>query len=172
VGGVRKRAVRFFWATLTLASGVSAAGNIAHAVLAHPGHARIAATAAVIPPAVLLAATHDVALLVRARTYRSDLLVCADNDLGARLLYVCAQLRCVARTGFDLGRFIVCNGLDVAADHRLEYRPNHARAAGAVWCTTVRRSRAQRSIGAQRYAAARPRCAGASTGLDRCGRVG
>jgi hypothetical protein len=67
--GVRKRAVRFFWCTLIAASGASVAGNIAHAVLAHPGHARIAATAAVIPPAVLLGATHGVALLVRSRTH-------------------------------------------------------------------------------------------------------
>jgi hypothetical protein len=37
-------------------------------VLAEPGHAPIAATAAVVPPAVLLGATHGVALLVRTRT--------------------------------------------------------------------------------------------------------
>lgn len=66
VGGVRKRATRFFWCTLILASGASVCGNIAHAVLAHPGHAQIAA--AVVPPAVAVAATHGVALLVRART--------------------------------------------------------------------------------------------------------
>jgi Protein of unknown function (DUF2637) len=65
---VHRRAVRFFWTTLIAASGASVAGNIAHAVLAHPGHAPIAATAAVVPPAVLLAATHGVALLVRTRT--------------------------------------------------------------------------------------------------------
>jgi uncharacterized protein DUF2637 len=65
---VHRRAVRFFWTTLIAASGASVAGNIAHAVLAHPGHALIAATAAVVPPAVLLGATHGVALLVRART--------------------------------------------------------------------------------------------------------
>lgn len=69
VGGVRKRASRFFWGTLILAAGASVAGNIAHAVLAHPGHAPIAATAAVVPPAVLLGATHGVALLVRSRTH-------------------------------------------------------------------------------------------------------
>lgn len=68
VGGVRKRAVRFFWCTLILATGASVAGNVAHAVLAHPGNAPIAAAAAVVPPAVLLGATHGVALLVRART--------------------------------------------------------------------------------------------------------
>jgi hypothetical protein len=68
-GGVRKRATRFFWCTLILATGASVAGNVAHAVLTHPEHAPIAATAAVIPPAVLLGATHGVALLVRSRTH-------------------------------------------------------------------------------------------------------
>jgi hypothetical protein len=68
VGGVRKRAVPYFWCTLIAASGASVAGNIAHAVLAHLGHTQIAAAAEVVPPAVAVAATHGVALLVRART--------------------------------------------------------------------------------------------------------
>ncbi|MCV7100893.1 MULTISPECIES: DUF2637 domain-containing protein [Mycobacterium] len=66
--GARRRAVRFFWSTLIAAAGASVAGNIAHAVLAEPGHALIAAAAAVVPPAVLLGSTHGVALLVRTRT--------------------------------------------------------------------------------------------------------
>jgi hypothetical protein len=69
VGGARKRAVPYFWATLILATSASVAGNVAHAVLSQPEHAPIAATAAVIPPAVLLGATHGVALLVRSRTH-------------------------------------------------------------------------------------------------------
>lgn len=64
----RLSAVRFFWLTLSAATGASVAGNIAHAVLAAPSHAPIAAAAAVVPPAVLLCSTHGVALLVRART--------------------------------------------------------------------------------------------------------
>jgi hypothetical protein len=56
-GPPTRRAVRFFWSTLIAASVASVAGNIAHAVLAEPGHAAIAATAAVLPPAVLLGAT-------------------------------------------------------------------------------------------------------------------
>jgi Protein of unknown function (DUF2637) len=68
-GGVRRRATRFHWATLTLATGASVAGNIAHAVLSQPGHALIAALAACVPPTVLCAAVHSVALLVRARTH-------------------------------------------------------------------------------------------------------
>jgi hypothetical protein len=67
VGGARKRATRFFWCTLILATGASVCGNVAHAVLAQPEHAPIAATAAVVPPVVLLGATHGVALLVRSR---------------------------------------------------------------------------------------------------------
>jgi Protein of unknown function (DUF2637) len=60
-------AVRFFWVWLMLATGVSVAGNVAHAVLTAPmGTVRLAAAAAVVPPAVLLGSTHSVALLVRA----------------------------------------------------------------------------------------------------------
>jgi hypothetical protein len=47
---------------------VSVAGNVAHAVLTAPsGRLGLAAAAAVVPPAVLLGATHSVALLVRTR---------------------------------------------------------------------------------------------------------
>jgi len=67
-GDADRRAVRFFWCTLFAAAGASVPGNIAHAVLAEPGHAPIAAAASVVPPAVLLTSTHGVALLVRTRT--------------------------------------------------------------------------------------------------------
>jgi hypothetical protein len=63
-----RKAVRFFWAWLIAATGVSVAGNVAHAVLSAPsGRLQLAAAAAVVPPAVLLGATHSVALLVRTR---------------------------------------------------------------------------------------------------------
>jgi hypothetical protein len=63
----RRGAARFFWIWLMLATGVSVAGNVAHAVLTAPsGTVRLAA-AAVVPPAVLLGSTHSVALLVRTR---------------------------------------------------------------------------------------------------------
>ena len=63
-----RRAVRFFWIWLILATSVSVAGNVAHAVLTAPGGmVRLAAAAAVVPPAVLLGSTHSVALLVRTR---------------------------------------------------------------------------------------------------------
>lgn len=61
-------AVRFFWVWLALATGVSVGGNVAHAVLTAPsGTVRLAAAAAVVPPAVLLGSTHSVALLVKTR---------------------------------------------------------------------------------------------------------
>jgi hypothetical protein len=61
-------AVRFFWIWLILATSVSVAGNVAHAVLTAPSATvRLAAAAAVVPPAVLLGSTHSVALLVKTR---------------------------------------------------------------------------------------------------------
>ena len=61
-------AVRFFWIWLIPATSVSVAGNVAHAVLTAPSATvRLAAAAAVVPPAVLLGSTHSVALLVRTR---------------------------------------------------------------------------------------------------------
>jgi hypothetical protein len=63
-----KRAVRFFWAVLMLATGASVAGNVTHAVLNATADAVVvAAAAALVPPTVLLGATHSVALLVRTR---------------------------------------------------------------------------------------------------------
>lgn len=64
----RRSATRFFWFWLIVATSMSVSGNVAHAVL----HARadtlvLAAGAALVPPVVLLAATHSVALLVRTR---------------------------------------------------------------------------------------------------------
>jgi Protein of unknown function (DUF2637) len=63
-----RAAVRFFWVWLILATSVSVAGNVAHAVICAPSATvRLAAAAAVVPPAVLLGSTHSVALLVRTR---------------------------------------------------------------------------------------------------------
>ena len=47
---------------------MSVTGNVAHAILAAPAHTlALAAVAALVPPVVLLAATHSVAVLVRTR---------------------------------------------------------------------------------------------------------
>jgi hypothetical protein len=64
----RRGAARFFWTWLIIAASMSVTGNVAHAVLHAPvGTIALAAGAALVPPVVLLAATHSVALLVRTR---------------------------------------------------------------------------------------------------------
>jgi hypothetical protein len=60
------RAVRFFWCFLIGATTVSLVGNIAHAVLPYLPHIVIQIGAAAMPPFVLLAAVHGIALAVRA----------------------------------------------------------------------------------------------------------
>jgi hypothetical protein len=61
-----RRAVRFFWGLLFGATAVSLLGNIAHAVLPYIPHVLIQIGAAAVPPIVLLAAVHGIALAVRA----------------------------------------------------------------------------------------------------------
>jgi hypothetical protein len=64
----RRGAARFFWMWLIVATSMSVAGNVAHAVLhAAAGTVALAAGAALVPPLVLLAATHSIAVLVRTR---------------------------------------------------------------------------------------------------------
>ncbi|MDA2893362.1 DUF2637 domain-containing protein [Mycolicibacterium sp. BiH015] len=61
-------AARFFWCWLIIATAMSVTGNVAHALLHAPAAtALLAAGAALVPPVVLLAATHSVSTLVRAR---------------------------------------------------------------------------------------------------------
>lgn len=61
-------AVRFFWAELLLVAAMSIAGNILHAWINAPeGKQEIAAFFASFPPIALLAATHGVGLLVKAK---------------------------------------------------------------------------------------------------------
>jgi hypothetical protein len=59
-------AVRFFWALLIVAAMVGLIGNIAHAVLPYIPHVVLQVGAAAVPPLVLLAAVHGIALAVRA----------------------------------------------------------------------------------------------------------
>lgn len=74
VGGVpaesdRRRAGTFFMGWLILAASMSLAGNVGHALLIAPSETRwLAALAALVPPIVLLAATHSATWLVRARS--------------------------------------------------------------------------------------------------------
>jgi hypothetical protein len=56
-----RRAVRFFWSVLMLATCASVAGNVTHAGWNASDAARVvAALAALVPPMVLLRATHSV----------------------------------------------------------------------------------------------------------------
>jgi hypothetical protein len=61
-----RHAVRFFWVLLVGTAIVSVSGNIAHAVLPYIPHVVIQVGAAAVPPIVLLAAVHGIALAVRA----------------------------------------------------------------------------------------------------------
>lgn len=64
----RRGAARFFWLWLITATTMSVTGNVAHAVLhADSRTVALAAGAALVPPVVLLAATHSIAVLVRTR---------------------------------------------------------------------------------------------------------
>ncbi|MEV0768630.1 DUF2637 domain-containing protein [Nocardia salmonicida] len=62
------RAHVFFWSELSIAAGVSIAGNAAQAVLHTTALPAVAAAVAIIPPLALLAAVHGVILLARAHT--------------------------------------------------------------------------------------------------------
>jgi hypothetical protein len=60
------RAVRYFWILLISATLVSLIGNVAHAILPFIPHVVVQIGAASVPPIVLLAAVHGIALAVRA----------------------------------------------------------------------------------------------------------
>lgn len=63
-----RRAKRFFWTVLSMATLASVSGNVAHALLnAAPGAATVSAAAAAVPPVILLAAIHGLGTLARAR---------------------------------------------------------------------------------------------------------
>ena len=64
-----RRAGTFFLGWLIMAASMSLAGNVGHALLIAPSETRwLAALAALVPPIVLLAATHSATWLVRARS--------------------------------------------------------------------------------------------------------
>lgn len=63
-----RRAKRFFWTVLSMATLASVSGNVAHALLnAAPGTATVSAAAAAVPPIILLAGIHGLGTLARAR---------------------------------------------------------------------------------------------------------
>ncbi len=84
------RAVRFFWCFIIGATTVSLIGNIAHALLPYLPYVVIQIGAAAVPPIVLLAAVHGIALAVRAgasgRVYRWAITAVAVIGAGAFML--------------------------------------------------------------------------------------
>jgi hypothetical protein len=82
-----RRSVRFFWAFLICATTVSLVGNIAHAAFPYLPRMVIQIGAAAVPPIVLLAAVHGIALAVRAgasgRVYRWAVSAVAVIGVGA-----------------------------------------------------------------------------------------
>lgn len=64
-----RRATRFYWIELAFATLASIASNVTHAVLNAGGHGplvvAVSAAVAIVPPIVLLASTHSLALLVK-----------------------------------------------------------------------------------------------------------
>jgi hypothetical protein len=81
------RAVRFFWGLLIGATIVSLFGNVTHAMLAYLPRVVVQVGAAAVPPVVLLAAVHGIALAVRAgasgRIYRCAVGAVAVIGVGA-----------------------------------------------------------------------------------------
>jgi hypothetical protein len=98
-----RRAVRFFWCFLIGATTVSLVGNIAHAVLPYIPKVVIQIGAAAVPPIVLLAAVHGIALAVRAgasgRVYRWVIAAVAVIGAGAFMLSFRALRDLVIQTG-------------------------------------------------------------------------
>lgn len=125
--GDRRRAGTFFMGWLILAASMSLAGNVGHALLIAPSETRwLAALAALVPPIVLLAATHSATWLVRARSV--GWVYCsarAHGSIGTGL--VCASfdaLRLVRRFALlrsDAGYSRV-HVVDLAGGDRRRYR--------------------------------------------------
>lgn len=86
-----RRATRFFWSWLAGATAVSLAGNVVHAALtASPSTRWLAAAVAAVPPTVLLASVHGIAVLAKTsasgRVYRAAVAATSALALGAFLL--------------------------------------------------------------------------------------
>lgn len=100
-----RQAVRFFWCFLAGATLVSLVGNIAHAVLPYLPPVAIQIGAAAVPPIVLLAAVHGVALAVRAgasgAVYRWAVAAVAAVGVGAFALSFVALRGLVLTVGYS-----------------------------------------------------------------------
>lgn len=85
------RATRFFWSWLAGATAVSLAGNVIHAAItATTGTRWLAAAVAAVPPTVLLASVHGIAVLAKTsasgRVYRAAVAATTALAVGAFLL--------------------------------------------------------------------------------------
>lgn len=85
------RATRFFWSWLAGATAVSLAGNVIHAWLTASTGARwLAAAVAAVPPVVLLASVHGIAVLAKTsasgRVYRAAVAATTALAVGAFIL--------------------------------------------------------------------------------------
>lgn len=116
IDDARRNAVRFFWAWLLLATGVSIGGNFLHAWLTAPPGMRIwAAIAAIVTPTILLGATHSVALLIKTRRRDGWTLVDA-LVLGTTLLLTFAVAGCAfTMSFFSLRDLMVMLGINALA---------------------------------------------------------
>ncbi|MBN7483919.1 hypothetical protein I3U71_25640, partial [Mycobacteroides abscessus subsp. massiliense] len=86
-----RAAVRFFWSWLAGATAVSLAGNVAHAWLTSSPSARwLSAAVAAVPPTVLLASVHGLAVLAKTsasgRVYRAAVAATTALAVGAFML--------------------------------------------------------------------------------------
>lgn len=86
-----RRATRFFWSWLAAATAVSLAGNVIHAWLtASEGPRWLAAAVAAVPPSVLLASVHGIAVLAKTsasgRVYRAAVAATTALAVGAFML--------------------------------------------------------------------------------------
>jgi hypothetical protein len=97
------RAVRFFWGLLMGATLVSLVGNEVHALLPYIPKVVIQIGAAAVPPIVLLASVHGIALAVRAgasgRVYRCAIAAVAVIGAGAFMLSFRALRDLLIQTG-------------------------------------------------------------------------
>ncbi|MGV0906266.1 DUF2637 domain-containing protein [Mycobacterium novum] len=100
-----RRAVRFFWSLLGGATLVSLIGNITNAVLPYLPPVAIQIGAAAVPPIVLLAAVHGVALAVRAgasgAVYRWAVAAVAAIGIGAFTLSFSALQDLMLAVGYS-----------------------------------------------------------------------
>jgi Protein of unknown function (DUF2637) len=144
-----RRAVRFFWTWLILATWVSLAGNVAHAwLMAEPATRWLAGSVAAVPPTVLILSVHGLAVLAKATAsgavYRVAVAATTALAAGAFILSFVAlrDLAVIAgiRPGLapvlplviDLAIGVATLALVAIGDKPARRTPNATRSAGAT----------------------------------------